>query len=146
MDWRQRLIRPVMMYGGEAWTLTRKEEELLERAEMRMLQWILGVSLRDRRRNEDIREVLGVACITDKVREARMRWYGHVLRMEDGCCIKRIMNAEVYGRRNRGREKKRWRDNIQEDLKTLKLKKGDADDRNKWRRRIRVAGYSPRRD
>jgi len=106
MDWRQRLIRPAMMYGGEAWTLTRKEEELLERAEMRMLRWILGVSLRDRRRNEDIREVLGVACITDKVREARMRWYGHVMRMEDSCCIKRIMNAEVYGRRSRGRQKK----------------------------------------
>src|SRR6218665_309346 len=52
------MIRPVMMYGAEAWTLTRKEEELLERAEMRMLRWILGVSLRDRRRNEDIREVL----------------------------------------------------------------------------------------
>src|SRR6218665_3619023 len=129
-----------------AWTLTRKEEELLERAEMRMLRWILGVSLRDRRRNEDIREVLGVACITDKEREARMRWYGHVMRREDGCCIKRIMNAEVYGRRSRGRQKKRWRDKIQEDLKTLNLKKEDADDRNKWRRRIRVADPSPRRD
>src|SRR6218665_2377001 len=30
------MIRRVMMYGAEAWTLTRKEEELLERAEMRM--------------------------------------------------------------------------------------------------------------
>src|SRR6218665_3206849 len=134
-----------MMYGAEAWTLTRKEEELLEMAEMRMLRWILGVSLRDRRRNEDIREVLEVACITDKVREARMRWYGHVMRMEDGCCIKRIMNEEVYGRRSRGRQKKRWRDKIQEDLKTVKLKK-DTDDRNKWRRRIHVADPSPRRD
>ena len=28
------MIRPVMMYGAEAWTLTRKEEELLERAEI----------------------------------------------------------------------------------------------------------------
>src|SRR6218665_2263033 len=120
--------------------------KLLERAEMRMLRWILGVSLRDRRRNKDIREVLGVVCITDKVREAGMRWYGHVMRMEDGCCIKRIMNAEVYGRRSRVRQKKRWRDKIQEDLKTLKLKKEDADDRNKWRRRIRVADPSPRRD
>src|SRR6218665_3835958 len=42
------------------------------------------------------------------------------------------------------RHKKRWRDKIQEDLKTLKLKKEDADDRNKWRRRIRVADPSPR--
>src|SRR6218665_270028 len=38
------------------------------------------------------------------------------------------------------------RDKIQEDLKMLKLKKEDADDRNKWRRRIRVADPSPRRD
>src|SRR6218665_949693 len=82
----------------------------------RMLRWILGVSLLDRRRTEDIREVLGVACITDKVGEARMVWYGHVMRMEDGCCIKRIINEEVYGRRSRGRQKKRWRDKIQEDL------------------------------
>jgi len=67
------------------------------------------------------------------------------MRREDGCCIKRIMNAEVYGRRSRGRQKKRWRDKIQEDLKTLKLKKEDADNRNKWRR-IRVADPSPRRD
>ena len=44
------------------------------------------------------------------------------------------------------RHKKRWRDKIQEDLKTLKLKKEDADDRNKGRRRIRVADPSPRRD
>src|SRR6218665_797267 len=68
------------------------------------------------------------------------------MRREDGCCIKRIMNAEVYGRGSRGRQKKRWRDKIQEDLKMLKLKKEDADDRNKWRRRIRVADSSPRTD
>ena len=119
-------------------------QELLEGAEMSATMDTIGVSLRDRRRNEDIREVLGVACITDKVREARMRWYGHVMRRdrEDGCCIKRIMNAEVNGRRSRGRQK-RWRDKIQEDLKTLKLKKEDADDRNKWRR---GSEDPPRRD
>ena len=44
------MIRPVMMYGAEAWTLRRKEEKLLERTEMRMLRWIgglLGISLKD---------------------------------------------------------------------------------------------------
>jgi len=54
--------------------------------------------------------MLGVACITDKIREARLRWYGHVMRREDESCIKRIMTAEVTGvtgRRSRGRQKKR---------------------------------------
>jgi len=36
------MIRPVLMYGAEAWTVTGREEGLLERTEMRMLQWIHG--------------------------------------------------------------------------------------------------------
>ena len=49
------MIRPVMIYGAEAWALRKKEEELLERTEMRMLRWIMGISLKDHQRNEDIR-------------------------------------------------------------------------------------------
>ena len=58
--------------------MRRREEERLERTEMRMLRWILGLTLRDRKKNDDIRRILGVACITDKVREsggqAEMVW------------------------------------------------------------------------
>jgi len=32
-----------MIYVAEAWSPRRKEEELLERTEMRMLQWILNI-------------------------------------------------------------------------------------------------------
>src|SRR6218665_3591842 len=87
------MIRPVMMYGAEAWTLRRKEGKLLERTEMRMLRWILGISLKDMQRNENIRKKIGVACITDKIREARLRWYGHVERSGDNN-IRRIMKSE----------------------------------------------------
>jgi len=69
------MVRPVLIYGSEAWTLRRREEERLERTETRMLRWILGLTLRDRKRNDDIRRILGVACITDKVRETMLRWY-----------------------------------------------------------------------
>jgi len=75
---------------------------------MRMLRWILGLTLRDRKRNDDIRHILGVACITDKVREARLRWYGHVQRREEDDCVKRILKANVGGQRSRGRQRKRW--------------------------------------
>jgi len=34
--------------------------------EMRMLRWILGLTSRDTKRNDNIRRILGVACITDK--------------------------------------------------------------------------------
>jgi len=71
------MVRPVMIYGAEAWTL-RSEEGLLERTEMRMLRWMLGITREDRKRNDDIRHAVGISCITDKIRESRLRWYGHV--------------------------------------------------------------------
>jgi hypothetical protein len=111
--------------------------------EMRMLRWIMGISLKDHKRNEDIRKAVGVANITDKVRETRLRWYGHVRRREEHASIRRIMEAEVRGYRSRGRQRKRWIDVVNGDMKTLKLTEGDTEDRHQWRRRTRVADPSP---
>ena len=33
---------------------------------MRMMRWILGVLLKNKKRNEVVRKMQGVACITDK--------------------------------------------------------------------------------
>jgi len=52
------------------------------------------------------------------------------------------MKAEVYGRQSRERQKKRWSDMLQQDLVTRRLKLDDADDRDKWKRRIHVADSS----
>ena len=93
-----------------------------------------------------IREKLGVVCVTDKMREIRLRWYGHVMRKEDDNCTKRIMKAEVYGKRSRGRPRKRWSDMIRNDMKMLNLKDEDILERDEWRRRIRVADPSAVRD
>src|SRR6218665_2632096 len=124
----------------------------------RMLSWLLvAVVLSDPARRAkvvtplagsqwefmlDSRKKIGVACITDKIREARLRWYGHVERSGD-TNIRRIMKSEVQGLRSRGRQKKRWMDMIQEDLKFLNLKPDDTGRRNLWRQRIRVADPSP---
>jgi len=59
------MIRPVLMYGAETWSVTKREEWLPKRKEMRMLWRILGVSLKDKKRNEVIRKTLGVALLTN---------------------------------------------------------------------------------
>ena len=41
------MIRPVLLYGAECWAVGKKEKEFMNRAEMRMLRWILGVSQRE---------------------------------------------------------------------------------------------------
>ena len=42
------VTRPVLMYGAECWTVRKKEEQILEKIEMRMLRRIKGVTLRDK--------------------------------------------------------------------------------------------------
>ncbi|KAK3521067.1 hypothetical protein QTP86_001209 [Hemibagrus guttatus] len=49
-----------------------------------MLRFSLGVTRLDRIRNEYIRGTAHVGRLGDKVREARLRWFGHVQRRETG--------------------------------------------------------------
>ncbi|KAH0467473.1 hypothetical protein IEQ34_004711 [Dendrobium chrysotoxum] len=74
------VVRPAMLYGAECWPLKEKHNSKLSVAEMRMLRWMSGFTLRDRIRNEHIREKVGVAPVEDKIRESRLRWFGHVKR------------------------------------------------------------------
>ena len=99
------VIRPVLMYGSEVWALRRKEEAKLERTEMRMLRWIMGISLLERLENDEIRRMAGVVKITEVIREARLRWFGHVLRMDGGEGVRRAWEEPVRGRRSRGRQR-----------------------------------------
>ncbi|KAK3524918.1 hypothetical protein QTP86_011509 [Hemibagrus guttatus] len=71
------VVRPAMLYGLE----TVSESEL-EVAELKMLRFSLGVTRLDRIRNEYIRGTAHVGRLGDKVREARLRWFGHVQRRE----------------------------------------------------------------
>ena len=76
------VIRPVLLYGGECWTVRKKEEEILEKTDMRMFRRIRGVTLRDKEKSVDIRKELGVTSIQEKVRELRLRWHGYMQRMK----------------------------------------------------------------
>ena len=63
--------------------------------------------------------------ISKKVQESRLKWYGHVLRREDEYVgKKRVMGMEVPGKRRRGRPKRRWLDNIKNDLSERQLFRG----------------------
>jgi hypothetical protein len=73
-------IRPAMLYGAECWPTKRRHVQQLSVTEMRMLRWICGNTRRDRVRNDDIRERLGVAPIEEKLVQHRLRWFGHIQR------------------------------------------------------------------
>ena len=66
-------VRSSMTYGSETRPLLVDDRLNFERAEMKMIRWMCGISLKDRRIHEELRRPVGV-------RGGRLRWYGHVMR------------------------------------------------------------------
>ncbi|KAK3510844.1 hypothetical protein QTP70_022787 [Hemibagrus guttatus] len=111
------VVRPAMLYGLETVSLRKRQESELEVAELKMLRFSLGVTRLDRIRNEYIRGTAHVGHMGDKVRETRLRWFGHVQRRESEYIGRRMLDMELPGRRQRGRPKRRYMDGINEDMK-----------------------------
>ena len=72
--------------------------------------------------------------VSQKVQEARLRWFGHVMRREEGSCEGQIMDMEVGGRRKRGRPRTGWKDCVVADGRGNNLDLGMAEDTSSWRR------------
>ena len=133
----QAMVRPAMTYGLEAATLKRSKEKKMDVAEMKMLRWMVGVTRRDRIRNEYIRGTLKVTKISQKIQKSRLRWYGHLRRRVGEDHVGReVMDMEVQGNRRRRRPKRRWTDSINGDLREKKLSPEMANNRNTCRRII----------
>ena len=131
------VVRPGMIYGLETVALTARQEAKMDVEEMKMLRRELGVTRKDRVRNVNIRGALEVGRFSLKVREARLRWYGHVLRREEEYVGRRMLEFELPGRRRRGRPRRRYLDVVKSDMEAVGVSVQDAQDRTVWRRSIR---------
>ena len=95
--------------------------------------------MRDRVKCVDTRKELGVSSIHEKVREMRLRWYGHMQRMEENNDVRAIGDMRVPGQRPRGRPRGRCVDGVRRDMQALWINPEDAQDRTFWKSRIRAA-------
>nr|GEW66769.1 hypothetical protein [Tanacetum cinerariifolium] len=131
-------IRPAMLYGSKCWPLTKVQANMMEVAEIRMLRWTCGKTLLDMIPNGAFRRNMQVATIVNKMREGRLRWFGHVKMRPQSRPVMRVESITVDGVRRRGRPKHRWEDRLKTNLKELLLSEDMTSDRNSWRTRIRV--------
>ena len=93
----------------------------------------------DRKTTEEQMDMLGLKETIDRLAtENRVRWYGHVLRREDVSVLRGALNLEVSGKRKRGRPKKTWKKQVEEEAEKIGLKKEDALRRDKWRDEVRA--------
>ena len=87
--------------------------------------------------NEEINDLYSSPNIVRLIKSRRMRWAGHVARMEEGRGVHRVLVGKPEVKRPPGRPKRRWEDNIKMDLEEVGRGCGDwmelAQDRDGWR-------------
>jgi len=136
------VIVPTVLYGAETWCLSAAERKKVDVFEMKCLRSMLGVTRRDRVRNEMVRERTGVVReLSRRVDERVLGWFGHVERMNEERLVKRIYGAEVNGRRTRGRPRLSWMGGVRRVLHEKGLNVEEARrmtvNRNEWRGIVR---------
>ena len=126
-----------MVYGLETVAVTKKQVEEMEAAEMKMLRFGMGVTKKDKIRNEHIRSIIKVERLKMKMREGKLRWYGHIMRRDQEYVERKMMEMELPGKRRRERPKTRFLDVVKEDMKEVGVKEMDIEDRKMWKMMIR---------
>ncbi len=127
-------VRTAMVYGGETWVMRKEEESVLQRTERAMVRMMCGVKLKDRKSSKELMSMTGLnEDIVTLVKRSRLRWYGHVLRRNDGIGIRRALEFEVEGVTGRGRPRMGWREQVEKDRVKAGLRDVEASDRCRWR-------------
>jgi hypothetical protein len=83
-----------------------------------MLRRCCGRTRRNRVRNDDIRDRVGVAPIEEKLIQHRLRWFGHIQRRPPEAPVRSVVLKRVDNvKSGRGRPKLTWDESIKRDLK-----------------------------
>ena len=126
-----------MVYGLETIAVTKKQVEEMEVAEMKMVRFSMGVMRKDKIRNEYIRSTVKVERLGMKMKEGRLRWYGHVMRREQEYVGRKMMEMVLPGKRKRGKPKRRFLDIVKKDIGEVGARETDVENRTVWRNMIR---------
>jgi hypothetical protein len=93
------------------------------------------------RRNDELEDRIKGENIVRFIKSQRIRWLGHIERMQD-TAIPKKMYGKLYATRRRGRQKKkRWLDDVSTDLRKMGINecRDRARDREAWRRIVTEA-------
>ena len=136
------VVMGVLLYGAEAWVNKRAVTRKLEAFNNKCLRRILGITKAQQRigriTSAEVRRRFGVEeVLEDVVVAKRLRWAGHVARMDDCRLPKKLLFGWLPQRRPAHGTKLRWRDRVRKDLKHFGIEESswfhEALDRRHWR-------------
>jgi len=79
--------------------------------------------------NDELEVIIKGENIVRFIKWQRIRWVGHIERMQDTAIPKKMLYGKLYATRRRGRPKMRWLDDVSTDLRKMGI--------NEWRDRAR---------
>jgi hypothetical protein len=79
---------------------------------MKFLRHLLGITKLDKEKNQSIRKKTGAQNIVKEIKHYQQKWLQHVQRMGTNRLPKQALRCRPKGRRNLGRPKKKWTDQI----------------------------------
>jgi hypothetical protein len=135
----------VLVYGSETWVLSKSDEAILGVFERKILRAIFGPTNDNREWRIKYNDELYTLCkenyIVTYIKINRLRWAGHVIRLEEQSPTRRVLTAVVEGRGQRGRPKLRWEDGVMDDARKLGERnwRNAARNRDSWQKLLRKA-------
>jgi len=66
----------MLLHGSETWHMKVELELKLNRTDMSTIKWMCGVKLNERKKNEELRELLGLEPVSLMIK--KLIWFGHV--------------------------------------------------------------------
>jgi hypothetical protein len=136
--------------GSETWMMNTTHEEKLKIFERKILRSIHRPVQDTKnewrvRTNQEIEALIKEENIVRFIKSQRLAWYGHVNRMEDNKNVKVIMRWNPFDRRSRGRPKTRWKNDVEADLRAMKIMnwRTRIEDKLAWKKIVEQAKTHP---
>jgi len=114
------LIRPMVMYGSQCWTLRKIEELRLRAFERKIQRRRYGPYLDPqtgewrKRHNDELIDLYNRRGVANEIKRIRLEWAGHMWRKPEAL-VNTVLQEDPRGKRPLGRPWLRWEDCVKRD-------------------------------